>query len=101
MLGAVVPERDCLACYKKDAATPCARLINVLQYTHRQRNWSRNMNFQVNQIVKGQRAGTFVILGFRTIGGEQYAQLKEVHPVTHQPARGELALPLTAIKAAA
>ena len=59
------------------------------------------MNFQVNQIVKGQRAGTFVILGFRTIGGEQNAQLKEVHPVTHQPARGELALPLTAIKAAA
>ena len=59
------------------------------------------MNFQVNQIVKGQRAGTFVILGFRTIGGEQYAQLKEVHPVTHQQARGELALPLTAIKAAA
>jgi hypothetical protein len=58
------------------------------------------MNFQVNQIVKGQRAGTFVILGFRTIGGEQYAQLKEVHPVTHQPGRGELAMPLTAIKEA-
>ena len=59
------------------------------------------MDFQVNQIVNGQRAGTFVILGFRTIGGEQYAQLKEVHPVTHRPALGELALPLTAIKAAA
>jgi hypothetical protein len=58
------------------------------------------MTFQTNQIVKGQRAGTFVILGFRNIGGEQYAQLKEVHPVTHQPARGEISLPLTAIKAA-
>ncbi len=57
------------------------------------------MNFQVNQLVKGQRAGTFVILGFRTICGEQYAQVKVVHPVTHRPARGELALPLTAIKA--
>jgi hypothetical protein len=57
-------------------------------------------SYQVNQIVKGQRAGTFVILGFRTIGGEQYAQVKEVHPVTHQPARGEMALPLEAIKAA-
>ena len=56
--------------------------------------------FQVNQIVSG-KFGKFVILAFRTIGGEQYAQLKEVHPVTHQPARGELALPLTSIKAAA
>jgi hypothetical protein len=54
--------------------------------------------FQVNQIVKGQVAGTFVILAFRTIGGEQYAQLKEVHPVTHKTARGELALPLTALR---
>lgn len=58
------------------------------------------MNFQVNQIVKGARAGTFVILGFRTIGGEQYAQLKEVNPNDHsQVARGELALPLDAIRA--
>ena len=56
--------------------------------------------YQVNQIVKGQRAGTFVILGFRSIGGEQYAQLKEVHPVTHKPGRGEFSLPLTALKSA-
>ena len=52
------------------------------------------MNFQVNQIVKGQRAGTFVILGFRTIGGEQHAQVKEVHPVTQAPKPGEFALPV-------
>ena len=55
------------------------------------------MNFQVNQSVKGKVAGTFAILGFRTIGGEQYAQLKPVHPVTHEAGKGELALPLTAI----
>ncbi len=57
------------------------------------------MNFQVNQIVKGQRAGTFVILAFRTIGGEQYAQVKEDDEVTGKARRGEMALPLTAIKA--
>lgn len=59
------------------------------------------MNFQVNQIVKGQRAGTFVILGFRNIGGEQYAQLKPYDEVTGKTGRGELALPLDAIKSAA
>lgn len=56
--------------------------------------------FQVNQIVKGQRAGTFVIIAFRAIGGEQYAQLKTIDPITHKPMRGEMALPLTAIQAA-
>lgn len=57
------------------------------------------MNFQVNQIVKGQAAGQFVILAFRTIGGEQYAQLKPYNPATGKAGRGEMALPLTAIKA--
>ena len=53
---------------------------------------------QINQIVKGHKAGTFVILGFRIIGGESYAQLKAVNPSNHtQTARGELALPLTAL----
>lgn len=55
--------------------------------------------FNVNQIVKGKRAGTFVILGFREIGGEQYAQVKEICPVTNKARRGELALPLDAIVA--
>jgi hypothetical protein len=54
--------------------------------------------FNVNQIVKGQVAGTFVILAFRVIGGEDYAQVKEVHPVTHQMGRGEFALPLSALR---
>ena len=57
------------------------------------------MNFQVNQVVKGKTAGQFVILAFRTIGGEQYAQVKEYDEVTGKARRGEIALPLTAIKA--
>ena len=56
--------------------------------------------FNTNQIVKGKKTGTFVILGFREIGGDQYAQLKEVNPNDHaQIAQGEIALPLTAIEA--
>lgn len=31
------------------------------------------MQVHINQIVKGQFAGTFVVLGFRTIYGEQHA----------------------------
>lgn len=57
------------------------------------------MNFQANQIVKGHAAGTFIILGFRTIGGEQYAQVKPYDPATGKTGRGELALPLTALRA--
>lgn len=57
------------------------------------------MDFNVNQIVRGAVCGTFVILGFRVIEGEDYAQVKAVHPVTHAPARGEFALPLTALRA--
>lgn len=55
--------------------------------------------FKVNQIVKGKRAGTFVILAFRSIGGEQYAQVKEVCPVTGKARRGEMALPVDALVA--
>lgn len=57
---------------------------------------------QVNQIVKGVKAGTFVILALRTIGGEEGAQVKEVNPNDHsQTAPGELWLPLSSIKALA
>lgn len=55
------------------------------------------MNFQVNQIVKGQAAGQFVILAFRSIGGEQYAQVKAYNPTTGKTARGEFALPVSAL----
>jgi len=54
--------------------------------------------FAVNEIVRGARAGTFVILAMRTIGGEPHAQVKEVHPVTHAHGRGEFALPISALR---
>ena len=55
---------------------------------------------QINQIVKGKRAGTFVILGFRQIGGEQYAQVKPVNPADHtQVGAGEMALPIDTLEA--
>lgn len=57
--------------------------------------------FQVNQIVKGQTAGTFIILALRTIGGEQYVQVKEYDTVTGKARRGEMALPVTALRVAA
>ena len=57
--------------------------------------------FQVNQIVKGQNAGTFVIVALRTIGGEQYAQVKEYDTVTGNARRGEMALPVSALRVAA
>lgn len=54
--------------------------------------------FSINQIVRA-KVGTFVILGFRTIGGADCAQVKEVHPVTFDHARvGELALPLSSLR---
>ena len=56
--------------------------------------------FAVNQIVKGKRAGTFVILGFRTFGGEKGAQVKPVNPANHaQHGVGEMFLPLDALVA--
>jgi hypothetical protein len=54
--------------------------------------------FNVNQIVAGKVAGIFVILGFRMIDGKTYAQLKRYCTVTKKTARGELALPVDALK---
>ena len=48
----------------------------------------------VGQIVKGAVCGTFVVIGLRTIGGEAWADLKEVHPVTLERQPGKLALPV-------
>lgn len=54
--------------------------------------------FKLNKIVKGKKAGTFVIIGFRKINNEDYAQLKEVNPRNYtETAIGEIALPLTSI----
>ena len=56
-------------------------------------------HFATNQIVKGERAGTFVVLGYREIGGAAGYQLKAVNPDNHaQHSPGELWLPETAIK---
>lgn len=57
-----------------------------------------NVNgFGIGQVVNGNVCGTFIIVGFRTIGGEDYAQLKSFDVQTKRAERGELALPLTAI----
>ena len=63
---------------------------------------SKQMNtFQVNQIVAG-KFGKFVILAFRTLPGEteQYAQVKPYNPATGKTGRGEMALPVSSLKAA-
>lgn len=54
---------------------------------------------QVNQIVNGKAAGTFVILALRTIGGEAGAQVKPINPATGEAGRGEFFLPFTALAA--
>lgn len=56
---------------------------------------------QINQVVKGIKAGHFIILGFRTMPGEseQYAQVKPYNPATGKAGRGEMALPLSALVA--
>ena len=57
--------------------------------------------FKLNQIVKGKVAGHFVVLGFRKISGEDYAQLKSVDPKDYtRSASGEIALPISALEAA-
>lgn len=56
-------------------------------------------NFNVNQIVKGAVAGTFVILGFRVIDGNECAQVKPYNAATGKTGRGEMALPLTKLVA--
>ena len=48
----------------------------------------------IDQIVKG-RVGHFVIIGFRSIAGEEFAQVKSYDPATGRVAPGELALPVS------
>ena len=58
-------------------------------------------NFSISQIVKGKVAGLFITLGFRTIAGEEVADLKEINPENHDEfAPGEVTLPLDCIVAA-
>jgi len=53
----------------------------------------------VNQIVRGEKCGTFVILGFFVRSGVRFAQLKEVNPADYtQTAPGELCLPVDKLR---
>ena len=54
----------------------------------------------INQIVKGKKAGTFVILGFfKQSDSEEWAQLKAVDPQDHsRVGAGELALPVNVLE---
>lgn len=56
------------------------------------------MTFQINQIVKA-KFGQFIILGFRQIDGEQYAQVKEYCKVTGKARKGEISLPVNSLTA--
>lgn len=58
-----------------------------------------NIMINLNEIVKGKKAGIFVVVGFRTIDGEPYAQVKSVNPSDYsQVAIGEMALPIASIE---
>lgn len=57
------------------------------------------MDMQVNQIVRGIKAGVFVVLALRSVGGEPGAQVKAVNPANlAEVAPGELWLPLSALR---
>ena len=55
--------------------------------------------FSVNQIVRGHKAGVFVILSFRVgAGGERWAMLKELNEATGKTMPGGLSLPESCLK---
>ena len=49
------------------------------------------MKFSINQIVKGKVAGQFIVLGYRTIAGETFVQVKPYNPITGKAGKGEMA----------
>lgn len=58
--------------------------------------------FNLNQIVKGHKAGTFVIVGIRhDLGSETHYQVKEYNERTGKARRSEMALPESALREAA
>lgn len=59
------------------------------------------MKFKINQIVKGQVAGTFRVIGFTTNSiGEVMVRIKEVHPTElYDGPFPPFALPEDALKA--
>ena len=56
-----------------------------------------NETIKTGDTVKGIVAGTFVVLGFRMIENERYAQLKTIDTETGRLVAGELSLPMDAI----
>lgn len=55
--------------------------------------------FATNQIVKGKKAGVFVVLGQRTVGGEAGYQVKPVNPANYtEHGAGEMFLPADALE---
>lgn len=54
--------------------------------------------FNVNQIVKGHVAGTFIVLGYRNVGGECFVQVKPYDLSSGKAGKGEFCLPESALK---
>jgi len=50
------------------------------------------MKFSINQIVKGKVCGYFVVLGYRTLLGNQFVQVKPFCLETQNVLPGEFAL---------
>jgi hypothetical protein len=57
--------------------------------------------FNINQIVSGKVAGHFVVLGYRTVGGERVVQVKPYNTVTGATGRGEFAISEDSLKVVA
>jgi hypothetical protein len=55
------------------------------------------MKIEIGKTYKGIKAGKFVVIATRIIGGEDYAQVKELMP-NGKLGRGEFALPFSALK---
>jgi hypothetical protein len=68
------------------------RIVEDVTNKHQMKN-----NIEIGNIYNGIKAGRFVVIALREIGGEQYAQVKPVGP-QGQLGRGEMALPIDALK---
>ena len=55
------------------------------------------MIINIGNTYKGIKAGRFVVIATRKIGGEDYAQVKEILP-SGELGKGEFALPFDSLK---
>lgn len=53
--------------------------------------------FNTNQIVKA-KFGQFIVLGYRSVAGENLVQVKPYNPATGKAGRGEMAFPESALQ---